>query len=154
MGTQQQKGCENRCRKKFVGPLPFSPEIQGWIDRRDTLNWLKRYHTVRMLPNRGKRRKMKFKSLKRACRACKLPHPAQTNLEMIRDQLKICVESIKDLEPTAPQIRKDFLVSRLEHHIEEGTQQPNILKFASKNVDVTAYSRTFFRITIFRSDLG
>ena len=35
---QQQKGCENRCRKKFVGPLPFSPEIQGWIDRRDTLN--------------------------------------------------------------------------------------------------------------------
>ena len=36
--TQQQKGCENRCRKKFVGLLPFSPEIQGWIDRKDTLN--------------------------------------------------------------------------------------------------------------------
>ena len=35
---QQQKGCENKCRKKFVGPLPFSPEVQGWIDCRDTLN--------------------------------------------------------------------------------------------------------------------
>ena len=63
---------------------------------------------------------MKLKSLKRVCRACKLPHPSQTSLKMIRDQLKICAESIKDLEPTAPQIRKDFLVSRLEHHIKEG----------------------------------
>ena len=63
---------------------------------------------------------MKFKALKRACCACKLPHPSQTNLEMIRDQLKICVESIKNLEPKAPQMRKDFLVSRLEHYIEEG----------------------------------
>ena len=62
--TRQQKGCENRCRKKYVGPLPFSPEMQGWIDRRDTLNWLKRYHVLRMSPNCWKGRKIKFKSLK------------------------------------------------------------------------------------------
>ena len=41
---------------------------------------------------------------------------------MVRDQLKICAESIKDLKPKAPQMRKDFLVSRLEHHVEEGNE--------------------------------
>ena len=73
-----------------------------------------------MSPNREKGRKLKFKSLKCACRACKLPHLSQTTLELVRDQLKICAESIKDLKPKAPQMRKDFLVSRLEYHIEEG----------------------------------
>ena len=75
-----------------------------------------------MSPNCGRGQKLKFKSLKRACRACKLPHPSQTTLEMIQDQLKICAESIKDLAPTAPQLRKDFLVSRLEHHVEQGNE--------------------------------
>ena len=32
---------------------------------------------------------------------------------------------------------------------QNSTQQPNILKFAPKNVDVTAYSRTFFRMEDF-----
>ena len=36
-----------------------------------------------------------------------------------------------------------------EHLLPHDTQQPNILKFAPKNVDVTAYFRTFFRIEDF-----
>ena len=99
-----------------MGCLAFSKDVKTWVDRRNTLHWLKRYHSARIS---GRKHKIKFCGLKRACKSCKLPHPSQTSLESILGQLKMCVAAMKKLSKKAPRLCKDMLIRRLEKHVWE-----------------------------------
>ena len=110
---------ENKCRKKRVGLLAFCPEVKGWVDRRNVLNWLKRYLVKKMT---GRNNKIKTKGLARACAAIKVPHYSRWTLEMVLVELKIVVEELQKLEPVAEKKHKELLLERLEHHIDEGNK--------------------------------
>ena len=80
------------------------------------MHWLKRYHLARLS---GRKHKIKFRGLKRACRACKLPHPSRTSLESILGQLKMCATAMKKMLKKAPRLCKDMLIRRLVKHVRE-----------------------------------
>ena len=103
---EHQKACEHRCRKKKMGCLAFSKDVKTWVDRQNTLHWLKRYHLARLS---GRKHKIKFCGLKRACRACELPHPSQTSLESVLGQMKMCVATMKKLAKKAPKLARTCL---------------------------------------------
>ena len=100
--TEQQLGCENRCRRKRVGPLEYSPEVKKWIHRRNTLHWLIKYHKAKQS---GRPCKLKKKKLRKVCLANELPAPSRTTLEQVEQLLQICKEEIERLKPLAPSLR-------------------------------------------------
>ena len=118
--TEQQLGSENRCRKKRVGPLEFSPEVKKWIHRRNILNWLLKYHEVR---RSGRKSKLKKHKLRKVCLANELPAPSRTTPEQVQQLLQICNEELERLKPIAPSLRNKHKISRLEHHIKEGNKE-------------------------------
>ena len=102
-----------------MGCLAFSKDVKTWVDRRNTLHWLKRYHLARLS---GRKHKIKFCALKQACKGCELPHPSRTSLESVLGQMKMCVAAMKKLAKKAPKLRKDMLIRRLVKHVQKKTR--------------------------------
>ena len=50
-----------------------SPEVKKWIHRRNTLNWLLKYHEVKQS---GRKSKLKKHKLRKVCIANELPAPS------------------------------------------------------------------------------
>ena len=80
---QYMKNAENKCRKRRMGGVDFSPEVIVWKKRRDVLNSVIRWHKETWL-NRT--------ILKIMAMACGIQRPTSTILPEANRAYRICID--------------------------------------------------------------
>ena len=104
-GTQYRRHAEKKCRRIKSGRIPFSPEAEVWIRRKQVFESLLRY----------KRGKIRNKSnLRRAALRCGIKRALQLKWKEIKERLKVCEEKCDYFSRHGASYRKRHLQNRLE----------------------------------------
>ena len=103
-------GAKRKCRKLYRGAYEFSPEVNGWIEKRRAIQGLLR-HRLTGAGNGGNTR--------RAARRADLQDRSTINNSSLAEMARECKKKCKSMIAESPWLRRQFLAAQLQAAVED-----------------------------------